>query len=552
MKKAYLLFVLCFFPVFSMALVDTRSAGYSKTFLDFKAQNSSSLMEIKRTYNSRSIYNGLFGFGWCSPIETQLSVLPDETIKIVECGAGMQILYHPKGKVPKVDFYVNRILQELKKRKVKLSPRKLAQLKKDLLASENLRSNFIDTLNIRGSASKGLKYYGKGRSKEYIIVTSTGYKRRLPNGFEERYNKEGRLVESKTPNGKIDLTWTDKMLKIMDEKGNRLIYSLNNNGKIRQARYNKKVVGNYGYSGEDLRTTSNSFKETYNYKYDDLHNLVKTVYPNGKTEELKYDVKKDWVIGFKDRRGCRESYSYEVNARNSDHYFSTVQKICGKRIVNKSKYEFWHASKPGGGKYLKRAKSRINGRVNMDVTYHPVFGTPISMYKNGVRTKRDYYGNGFLKKKDNSFQTVEYKRYHKKCLKPELVEVAYKNPSNSSKIVRREKIIFNFDTECQLYLAKKSEDEWIKIGHNVQGQIVSMEDQSRKKITLKWNQKFNKPYLLKREGVGSVRIVYNNDGSSIVNLKGLSKDPTVITQVTSVFSSFLSTLGPVAEEMVIL
>jgi len=550
--KKFCLTAFCFFPILSLAIVDTRSAGYSKTFLDFKAPGSSPLMEIKRTYNSRSIYNGLFGFGWCSPIETQLSVLPDETIKVVECGGGMEILYHPKGKVPDIDFYVERILDELKKRKVKMQPKKLAQLKKDLLTSKNLRANFIDTLSIRGTASQGLKYYAKGRSKEYIVVTGNGYLRRLPNGFRELFNKEGRLSQSKSPHSNIEISWNGKNIQVMDERGNRLSYSLNKDGKIKQARYNKKTVGSYSHERDNLKKAVNSFKETYRYNYDSLNNLVKTIYPDGKTEELAYNVKKDWVVGFKDRRACRESYSYGVNARNSDHYFSTVKKICGKRIVNQSKYEFWHATKPGGGKYLKRARSRINGRIDTDVSYHPVFGTPTSLFKNGVSTKREYYGNGFLKRKDNILQTANYKKYNQKCLKPELVEVAYKEGGGSSRIVRRENINFKFDSKCQLLLARKSADEWIRIAHNKQGQIVSMEDQSRKKIKLAWNQKLNKPSVLTREGVGSIKIVYSKDGSSILKLQGLNKDPTVVTQVTSVFSSFLSALGPVAEEMVVL
>ena len=550
--KKICLSALCFFPIFSLAIVDTRSAGYSKTFLDFKAKSSSPFMEIKRTYNSRSIYNGLFGFGWCSNIETKLTVLPDETIKVVECGGGMEILYHPKGKVPDINSYVESILGELKKRKVKMSPKKLAQLKKDLLTSKNLRANFIETLNIRGTASKGSKYYAKGRSKEYIIVTSNGYLRNLPNDLKERFNKEGRLVESQNINNKVEISWSDRNIQVMDERGNRLNYSLNKDGKVRQARYNKKPVSSYIHNGDNLIKIVNSFKETYTHKYDSLNNLIRTRYPDGTTEGLSYNTKKDWVTGFKDRRGCNESYSYGVNNRNPDHYFSTVQKICGKRIVNKSKYEFWHAVKPGGGKYLKRARSRINGRIDTDVSYHPVFGSPTSLYKNGVRTTRNYYGNGFLKQKDNIFQTTDYKKYNQKCLKPELVEVAYKDQNNSDRIVRREKITFKFDPKCQLLLAKKSNDEWIKITPNKQGQIVSMEDQSRKKIKLKWHSKFNKPYVLTREGVGSIKIVYSKDGSSIVRLQGLEKDPTVVTQVTSVFSSFLSTLGPVAEEMAIL
>ena len=510
-------------------------------------------MEIKRTYNSRSIYNGLFGFGWCSNIETRVSTLPDQIIKVVECGGGMEILYHPKGKVPNIDFYVESILKELENRKIKMSSKKLAQLKKDLLTSKNLRANFIETLGIRGKASKGLKHYAKGRSKEFIVVTAEGgYLRRLPNGVREKFNKEGRLIESKNISSKAEISWSDKQVVVMDELGNRLRYLLNENGKAKQALYNKKPVATYTHREDSLIKIVNNFKETYKHNYDNLNNLIKTSYPDGKTEELKYNVKKDWVIAFKDKRGCNESYTYGVNNKNPDHYFSTVKKVCGKRIVNQSKYEFWHGQKPGGGKYLKRARSRINGRIDTDVSYHPVFGSPTSLFKNGVRTKRSYYGNGFLKQKDNIFQTTNYKKYNQKCLKPELVEITYKDQNNSNKITRTENINFQFDSSCQLVLAKKSNDEWLKIIPNKKGQIASMEDQSRRKIQLKWHPKFNKPYKITRAGVGSIGIVYSKDGSSIERLKGLEKDPTAVTQVTSVFSSFLTILGPVAEEMAIL
>ena len=231
-----------------------------------------------------------------------------------------------------------------------------------------------------------------------------------------------------------------------------------------------------------------------------------------------------------------------------------MEKICGRKITNKSKYEFWHKNKPGGGKYLHRARAKINGRIKTDVTYHPVFETPVSFFKNGVRTRRQYYANGFLKAKDNVYQNVKYGKYNQKCRKPELVNVAYKNPNPNSKqkIIRRESISFQFNQLCQLLTAKKSEDEWIKITHDTKGRILSMEDQSRKKIRLTWHKKLNKPEVITREGVGSLRIVYNEKDGSVLQLKGLKQGPTVVTQVTSVFNSFLSTLAPVAEEMVIL
>ena len=68
MKKMFFL-IAAFFPLSVFGIVDTRSAGYSKTFVDFRSPGTGFLLTAERTYNSRSLYNGLFGFGWCSNLE---------------------------------------------------------------------------------------------------------------------------------------------------------------------------------------------------------------------------------------------------------------------------------------------------------------------------------------------------------------------------------------------------------------------------------------------------------------------------------------------------
>ena len=554
MKNILFLIIGFLLPLSVFGIVDMRSAGYSKTFLDFKSTGPGFVLEIKRTYNSRSLYNGLFGFGWCSNLETRLSVLPDGAVKVVECGGGMEVLYYPRGKVPDVRFYVSHILEKLKKRKVKMSPKALTKLENDLLKSQNLRAHFLEALDIKGQAESGLRYYAQGRVKEYIVVTSKGYTRQLPNGVKEAFDKQGRLIRSSDQSGRIEISWKPKKIQVMDERGRRLIFYLSEkSGKIKHAVFGKKIVADYTHEGENLVKAKDSYGKTFEHRYDALHNLRKTIYQDKSTEVLNYNEKKDWVISFKDRKGCEETYDYKVNKKNPNHYFSTVQKQCGRKIVNKSKYEFWHKTGPKGGKYLHRARARINNRLTTDVVYHPVFGTPISFLKNGVRTKRAYYANGFLKEKDNIYQTVKYFKYHKKCRKPELVAVGYKNPSSTGKqkFVRKENITFQFDGKCRLSLAKKSNDEWIAVQHDNKGRIFSMEDQSRKKVILTWHKSLNKPEVITRKGVGSLRIVYDKKGS-VIDLKGLKSGPTVITQVTSVFNSFLTTLAPVAEEMVIL
>lgn len=548
MKKIFFLIIL-FFPLMVFGIVDTMSAGYSKTFVDF----IDGLLKIERAYNSRSLYNGLFGFGWCSNLETQLTELPANSIKVVECGGGREILYHPKGKLPNIKLHVSQILGKLKERKVRMSSKALKNLEKDLLQSPNLRAHFLEALDIKGQAKAGLKYYAQGRGTEYIFVTSKGFVRKLPNGVREVFNKKGRLIESSSKDGKIEISWKTNKIQVMDQRGRKLTFHLDKN-KIKKAVFGKKVIVKYIHKGEDLVKINNlKTRKVFKHAFDNLHNLTKTIYPDGTTEALTYNEKKDWVMSFKDRQNCLESYDWGVNKENPNHYFSNVEKRCGRKIVHSSKYEFWHKNKPGGGKYLYRARHRVKGRLKTDVIYHPVFGTPVSFFKDGLRTKRNYYANGFLKEKDNKYQNVKYSKYHPKCRKPEMIRVGYKNPfsKNKEKFVRQEKVIFQFDKKCQLALAKKSNDEWIKVRHDSKGRIIYMEDQSRKKVTLAWHKTLDKPEVITREGVGSIRLVYDDQGS-IKDIKGLQAGPSIVTQVASVFSSFLNTLSPVSGEMVIL
>ena len=223
----------------------------------------------------------------------------------------------------------------------------------------------------------------------------------------------------------------------------------------------KKTLATYNYnSKEDLVFVKNNYGEQFRYAYDDLHNLINTVYPDQTTESLTYNKKKDWVMSFKNRKGCLESYSYGKNAKNSDHYYSKVLKKCGRKVVNKSTYEFWNKNLPSGkGKYLHRGRARVNGRLT-DVIYHPQFGTPISFLKNGVRVEREYYSNGFLKKKEEPYRTVYYSRYSKNCRKPEQVRISKKD--RAGKVIAVQNIQFQFTPNCQLQFARKSADEWIK------------------------------------------------------------------------------------------
>src|SRR5690606_27751250 len=137
--------------------------------------------------------------------------------------------------------------------------------------------------------------------------------------------------------------------------------------------------------------------------------------PDKTYKELTFNKDKDWVTSFKNRKGCIESYEYEVDANDpNNHYYSVVTKKCGQRVTNRSKYEFWNKeNRSGTAKFLFRVRSDVNGNIT-DITYHEVFGKPISILKNLAKTTYSYYDNGLVKTKNENLISTSFE-YNQKC-----------------------------------------------------------------------------------------------------------------------------------------
>jgi len=63
-------------PLITNAAVNMKDASFQRSFIDGGF--------LTRTYSSRTLYNGLFGFGWCSSIESRLAKKDDKWI-IYDC-----------------------------------------------------------------------------------------------------------------------------------------------------------------------------------------------------------------------------------------------------------------------------------------------------------------------------------------------------------------------------------------------------------------------------------------------------------------------------------
>ncbi len=66
------IFTILFGSLNAVATVDMKNANFTDDWVDLKFPSTGFNLSVERTYHSRILYNGMFGFGWCSDLEQKL------------------------------------------------------------------------------------------------------------------------------------------------------------------------------------------------------------------------------------------------------------------------------------------------------------------------------------------------------------------------------------------------------------------------------------------------------------------------------------------------
>ena len=387
-----------------------RSANFSDTWVDIIVPGSGYDLRVRRTYSSRSLFNGMFGFGWCSDFETKIEITAENNLLLTECGGGAEITYSLSASSgTDVSTTIEKIVAEVGKRNKKLTKKDLNRLREDLRKDQFLRMALARKLDMSGKVEQGKVYRANGIGAETIVFKNNSYVRTLEDGTYQFFDKNGRLVKMQDSNRNyLALSYSgDKLTRVLDNNGRQLNFVYKKGtGKVAQITAPGKLKASYAFKGENLSQVVNQWKTKYGYEYDNLHNLTKIAFQDGTTKEIAYNQKRDWVVKFKNRKGCVEDYQYKI--KNDDHYWSNVIKKCGNKVTNRSTYEFIYKRKPGSNdKYLYEARSEVNGEKS-EVIYHPDFGKPVKLVRNGVQTLYSYYDNGFVKAKKEFVKMGSY------------------------------------------------------------------------------------------------------------------------------------------------
>jgi len=543
MRVLVFILMLAFLPGPSFAVVDMKNANYADTWQDLIAPGTGFDLRVRRSYNSRTLFNGMFGFGWCSDFETSVELTGTGALKLTECGGGLEVEFKQVSASPQqLKELVDTIATRIKKQ----SPNQnIAKIKEALVEDEEFREKYVDEFKLRPKLKSGAVFLANGKGVESITFKNSKYVRRLVDGTVQKFSQTGQLEFIGDTNANwLKLAYKGgKLTEMVDNNGRKLNFSYLSNGKVKEVRGPNNLKAEYKFKGDDLVWVKNGWHNSYTYTYDDLHNLIQINFPDKSSKKLAYNKDRDWVTSFTNRKGCVESYDYKIFGKKKNHYRSDVVKKCNNKITNKSSYEFWYKDRPDGTKFLAQVKSNNNGDKT-EMTYHPVFGRPLSIIKNGSRVKYEYYSTGQVKMQitANQVSTFKYDNVYKKVSK---VSTKYISPDKKQK--RTVATNFKYNPKGNLIRAKNSLGQVVSLAYDSKGRIASIKDQTKKHVTIKYEERFGKPHEVESEGVGKIKVTYKSNGD--IDKVDSKEGPIVAVQVASTFNNLLDIIAPATNQV---
>lgn len=549
MKVFLFAYIAILFSMPTYAVVDMKNANYSQSWIDIEVPGSGYDLRVQRTYNSRSLFNGMFGFGWCSDFETKMVITAEGNLKITECGAGQELFYSPREITKKdVDQTISKIIAKMRSEKaVGRNDDFYKKLSTDLLEQDVRRSQMAQQYGISIAIKSGTRFFANGREIENIIFDKDIYTRNLQDGSSQRFDTKGRLTHMYDKNGNFLKFDYDKenMITVTDNNSRKLSFKYYPNKKVKEVTGPNSVKAEYTYKNmDDLVSVKDGWKHTYTYEYDELQNMTKATWPDKTQISVKYDTKKDWVLSFTDRQKCVESYTYELSKENpKGNYWSTVKKVCGKEIVANNRYEFWYTQRADGEWILTRVQSDVQGNVT-DISYDEVTGKPTAIRRNQERIAYEYYPNGLVKTKASGVfkQNFKYDSTHNK-----VSEVSTDFYNDKAQKVGTRLTKFNYDKKGNLIYAQNSDGQKVNMTYDTRGRIASITDQAKKLVKIQYEERYGKPSIVTRPGLGTIKVLYKPTGE--IDRVDSKDGATVALQVASTFNNMLDIIAPATNDV---
>lgn len=505
--------------------------------------------KIERVYNSKSPFNGIFGWGWGSDYEGYLTVEADGSVLVSEAGGGAQNRFSPpSANTKELDKAIATIAEVARKAGAIGSKDQIDKYKSQLKSNPDFRNEEWAKWRGQGKVEArrlavGSKLVSNRFAFQWITVIANGYVRSSDTGKVETFDANGRMLKVQDKNGNfIALAYNKdgKIEKIQDNMNRKMYLSYTKTGKVEkvQAEGNKTADYRYNENGE-MVYSKDTDGNVYTYKYgsDKRHNLTEIGYSDKTSLQVSYygRDKLENVQSVKDRDGTRTEYSYDKVAgeKNSLKVGVNIKSSEGRSVSN-SVYEYVFRNKPNGEEWTYKMMSALDG-LRTETVYNECCGLPIFIRRGKEETTFAYDTKGRVTKKTTPNEVTELS-YDARVGKVNRV-VKYSKANKK----RVDWSTFQYDTKANLVVAKNSSGAGVRLFYDPMGRIKTMMDQGKKQIHFKYNEN-SKPIQITDPKMGSITVSYSNSGE--VQKVDSSGGRRIALAVTSAFQNLLEIIRP--------
>ncbi len=379
--------------------VDTANLSYTTSFsIDVDKQAHAT---IPISYRSRSLYVGMFGFGWCSDLETRVAIGVTGGFDLRMCGDGKSTRFLPIGAHRGVSPDFANIIARRGKGKIRPPSVDGSPVPLD------------DPANVRGLLERGVTAEsllelvgaevpplgaGDYAGDDGSHANFDGGTIRLTAADGERYefNAGGRLVKSVSPSG-MRLTIVERTTRSLtfDLNGVRATLDLNGDLFGERLRSSNRVLADFGYKRMSGRTVLSSIRSdgrNVDLQYTKYLNLVETRINGRPRERVIYDDERDWVRSVEDvAQGCTDTYKAESQPdKEVIAHLANLKRLvelASTRVPDSSYYTITHRKCRGEPESVVAMQGYAYGQSQngdnfqaMAVTWLPGRGSSVAEY----------------------------------------------------------------------------------------------------------------------------------------------------------------------------
>jgi hypothetical protein len=348
-------------------------------------------LKITRQYNSKSSFDGMFGFGWGSDYEVHLRVMCDGTVVVYENGGGAENMFVPQGVdlQPAIDRCVKSLV-ELARTKSYKSETELPTWKARIVSDARFRHDEevqegFDPPSA-GTIPTGTIYTSERWGHQQMTRTSTGFAR-TSSEETDSFDEQGHLTSIASSDGgaRIDAQ-TDKdgrVIRLADATGHwlELSYLQSKEGQhyVEKIKDSNGRTASYRYDGRALVWVRDSagHETTYEWTKDGRYNLLRVGASSG-TEIIRYNdmAHHESVSSFTSEDGTTSFYTYAaydaagrptLTDSNALHFGTWIETVDATgAILHTQRLEYQQRIRSSGERYLWRFTEADDGNETSD------------------------------------------------------------------------------------------------------------------------------------------------------------------------------------------